>query len=210
MEIQFTDYCKITDIKQYLTDRIRLQICVILNKKNKDGSGYRSFHSEYHYPPEFKGEERYSITRNYTEFMTLHDTVDYRNDINIYPGDIFVFRKFFHSIAEKWYEGPTSIYGIEDNQLVIKGKFTPVKIPMFNGQLFYMTPIVYTYSDGTREKGARIFMNDQSVFADLNLYNFYALCYYIENVDIIQYAAEMVNYVKTQPYGKNIMSSNYN
>ena len=63
--MEFTDYNKITDILMYLNDKIRLSLVVKLNSKDKNNNE-RNFHSEYHYPNEYKGIDRYSVTRNFS------------------------------------------------------------------------------------------------------------------------------------------------
>jgi len=206
MSIEFVDYNKITDVMMFMSDNIQLKLVVNLNRKDKNGND-RSFHSEYKYPNEYVGVNKYSITRNFSVYYQLGN---FKDSVCIHPGDLMMFRLMLKNIAFNWFIGSNRIYSIQDDKLVISGTYDIVEIPLNDYNVFRMVPIVCTYQDGKRSEGVRIFINSDSNFVDLSISRFWEFYYYMTEVDIYTVACEMVNYVKTQPYGFNIYDNGKN
>jgi len=204
--MEFTDYNKITDILMYLNDKIRLSLVVKLNSKDKNNNE-RNFHSEYHYPNEYKGIDRYSVTRNFSEYFLLGDPKDFKNSIIIRPADLMMVRLVLNNIVRPWFIGNQRIYSMKDNKLVITGKYTEAEIPFSDYSVIHIDPIVCTFQDGKMCEGTRIYINSNSIFCDLPIMKFWEFYYYMTQVDIYLAASTMINYIKTQPYGRNMLEN---
>lgn len=204
--MEFIDYNKITDILMYLNDKIRLSLVVKLNSKDKNNNE-RNFHSEYHYPNEYKNINRYSITRNFSEYFLIGDPKDFKNSVIIRPADLMMVRLILTNVVRSWFIGKNRIYTIKDDKLVISGKYNEVEIPFSDYNVIHIDPIVCTFQDGKMCEGIRLFINSRTVFADMPIMKFWEFYYYMTEVDIYTAASVMVNYVKTQPYGMNMLEN---
>lgn len=205
MGLIFTDFDKITDIVMYLSSDITLNICLVLNKKNKDGN-YQSFHSEYKYL-NTAGKNCYSIKRNIQPFFQISDSKDYKNNVMIKAQDVIMLKMLIENNVLPWYMGNTRIYFFDkDNKLQIKGKYEFQNISMSDYAFLAFAPIILRYEDGTEKEGVRMLINSRDRFIDMQIDTFLAFYYNITSIDLYTAGVNMVNYVKTQPYDVNIIS----
>lgn len=206
--MEFTDYNKITDILMYLDDKgkIRLSLVVKLNSKDKNNNE-RNFHSEYHYPNEYKGINRYSITRNFSEYFLLGDPKDFKNSVVIRPSDLMMVRLILDTVVRPWFIGNGYLYTLKDDKLMLTGKFNDAEIAFDDYSVIHLHPITYTFRDGRMSEGVRIYINSKANFCDMPITKFWEFYYYMTQVDIYTAASLMVNYVKTQPYGQNMLEN---
>lgn len=206
--MEFTDYNKITDILMYLDDKgkFRLSLVVKLNSKDKNNNE-RNFHSEYHYPNEYKGINRYSITRNFSEYFLLGDPKDFKKSVIIRPSDLMMMRLVLNNVVRPWFIGNGYLYTLKDDKLILTGTFNDAEIAFDDYSVIHIHPIVYTFRDGKMSEGIRLYINSKTDFCDMPITKFWEFYYYMTQVDIYTAASIMVNYVKTQPYGQNMLEN---
>lgn len=206
MGLEFIDCKKITDTLMYLDNYIRLTLTVNLVNKDKN-KNERFFESEYMYPQEYRGIQKYSINRNFLVYFNISDVRDYKNSIMIKISDLMMLRLALKNIAYRWFVGRDRIYSIQDGQLVISGKYTELEFPTNDYNVLKIVPIICIYPDGKRCEGVRVFVNSQSIFADMAIDKFWEFFYYLTEMDPYSIACSMINYAKTKPYSINPMDN---
>lgn len=209
MQIQFTDYDRITDILMYLSNNITLNFNVVLSRKDKTGK--RSFfHYETEYPSKYLGVNTgRGIKRNMNFYFTLDNKNDFANGFILRPQDVMLLNMLIEKQVLPWFFDPIKrIFSItkDGERLIIKGEFEPINYTQSEYKYISFVPIIYTYEDGTFKEGIRIYLNSQSEFADLDIDRFMGLVYILRNTDMYSVASSMLSYVKQSPHGTNIYS----
>lgn len=206
-QINFLDYDRISDTIMYLSQYITLNFCVSLSRKNKNTNQVLRFHSEYKYVNDYR--ECYSIKRNFNAYFILNDARDYNNSFVIRAQDIVLLQMIMQNNIIPWFIGNKRIFGLDDkNNIIIKGKYTPVDFPISDYKYISFSPIVCVYEDGATKEGIRLTINDKMNFVDIDVNKFMEFYYYICNTDIYTAAVTLLNYVKISPYGENLMDMN--
>ena len=206
MGLIFTDFDKITDVLMYLSSDVTLNICMALNKKNKDGN-YVSFHSEFQYVNH--GKECYSVKRTIMPFFQISDIKDFKNSIMIKAQDIVMIKMLIDNNILPWYMGNTRIYFFDDNnKLQMKGKYEFQEIRISDYSFIAFAPIILRYEDGTEKEGVRMLMNSKERFVDMQIDTFLAFYYFLTATDLYAAGANMANYVKTMPYDVGLHNIN--
>lgn len=199
----FDLYDRITDKIMYLTPNLSLDFAVRLAHKAKDGSR-RFFHSEYEKTSNFIGVDKsITITRNVKFYFLINDREDFMNSIILEPQDVVILTKIIDQQLFPLLSGPNRVFAIIDNKLVINGKFKPVLYTQSEYKYLSFVPIVYEYQSGQFKEGVHVCMNDQKCCFDLTIDRLYGFYYILSNTAMYNLAAEMMNYVKTPPYGVN-------
>ena len=209
--MNFTDYDKITDTLMYLDRRYQLNIVVHLTTHNTKSNKINPFHTEYTYNNNSKDKTCYSIRRDINVAFEIKDRDDYEGSVYIRPCDIIFFTMMVQEQIIPWYIGKHRIYSFDNNnQLLIKGKFKPAEFPLSEYKFLRFTPIVLSFADDTYKEGVRITINKNENYVDLDIGKLMEFIYYINNTDLHNAASSMLNYVKTMPYGVNMIDLQQN
>ena len=202
-EDNFEVYDRITDKIMYLNSNISLDFVCTLAHKAKDGSR-RFFHSEYEKTSQYIGTQKsVTITRNVRFYFVISDRNDFGGGMVLRPADVFVLTKIMSDQVFPWFTGNTRIFDIIDNRLVITGDFKPVLYVQSESRYLSFMPISYDLQSGQFKEGVHICLNTQDTWFDLTIDDLYGFYYILTNTSMYNLAAEMMNYVKTQPYGVN-------
>lgn len=202
--LSFLDYNKISDTLMWFTKEISLKFCTSLIWRSENNNiGYSHFHAEYNY--NFDGRDCKSINRIIRCYFTIDNKNDYKDGIMIGPKDIIPFNYFIEHNIMPWIVSD-KLYSMVDNNLVITGKYKQQDFPLSETKYLSFVPIVIQFQDRTSCKGLRMVMNKSSNFIDITVDKFMEFYYYIKNTDMYCAASEMLNYVKTQPYGEGTSS----
>mgnify|MGYP006988837418 CR=1 FL=1 len=203
MNEDFEIYDRITDKIMYINSTISLDFVTALSYKSKDGSR-RFFHSEYEKTSQYIGTQKSrTITRNVKFFFVINDREEMGGGIILRPSDVIILCKILDSQVFPWFHGQTRVFDIIDKRLVVKGKYKPVLYVQSEYRYLSFVPIVYEFQSGQYKEGVHVCMNTQDTYFDMtidDLYNFY---YILTNTSMYNLAAEMMNYVKSPPYGVN-------
>ena len=201
--MNFTDYDKITDTLMFFNQQYQLNIVVQLNWISKSNK-INPFHSEYKYKKD--GRTCYSIKRDINVSFEIKDRENYEDSVYIKPKDMILFNMMIQDQVITWYRGSTRIYSFDNNnKLRIRKKFTPAEFPLSDYKFIRFIPIVIDYDDNTSKEGVRLIINHDDNYVDLEIGRFMEFVYYITNIDLYNAASSMLNYVKTAPYGTNMI-----
>ena len=91
------------------------------------------------------------------------------------------------------------------NSFIFSNLFVFKSVLYIQSEYSYLsfTPIVNEYQSGQFKEGVHICMNTQDVWFDMTIDELYGFYYILTNTSMYNLAAEMVNYIKSQPYGVN-------
>ena len=199
----FDVYDRITDKIMYLSQNISLDFVVSLAYKSKDGSR-RFFHSEYEKTSQYVGTQKsITVTRNIRFYFVINNKNDFGGGLVLKPQDVIILTKIISEQVFPWFTGPTRIFDIKENKLVITGNFKPVLYIQSEYSYLSFTPIVNEYQSGQFKEGVHVCMSTQDVWFDMTIDELYGFYYILTNTSMYNLAAEMVNYIKSQPYGVN-------
>lgn len=205
--IQFQDYDRITDQIFYLSENLSLNFTTVLSRKDKAG-GRMFFHYETEYQSKYIGTD---VARSIKRIMNFYFTIDNKNDFGngfiLRTNDVLIFCMIIEQqLLPLYFDPKKRIYKVIDNRLIIKGEYNDIVYPQSDYKFISLAPIVCTYEDGTYKEGVRMTVNNESEFVDLDIDKFMGFYYLLKNTDMYSVAANMVTYVKQQPYGTNIFS----
>lgn len=204
---EFFDYDRISDILLFLSPNITLNFNVVLASKDRNG-GRRFFQYETEYQSRYIGTDiARSIKRNMRFYFTLDNKTSFGDGFVIKPQDVFLLTKIIEEQIFPWFFDPKKrIFGIVENTLVIKGKYSPILYAQNDQRYLRFTPVVYSFEEGTFKEGIRMEVNHQSEYVDMEIDNFLGFYYILKRTDMYSAACALVNYVKTPPYGTNVFS----
>lgn len=201
--VQFQDYDRIVDILMYLSKDITLNFNVNLSKKSVNNERM-FFHYETEYNSKYYGVDKgRTIKRNMSYFFTLDDKNNFINSFIIRPQDVVLILMGIENAILPWFTGQKRIYSLVDKKLVITGKFKPFNYVQNENKYISIHPLVISYEDGTFKEGIRLYLNSDTVYADLDLDRFMGLYYILKNTDMYAVASSMALYAKTGPYDVN-------
>lgn len=206
--IHFLDYDKISDTLLYFSRTISLRFNVRLASKNRDGRR-KSYHAEYRYPTEQYSNvgEVISLKRDFKFYFSIEDADDLKNGVMITPQDVTILKlRIEHSILPWFIDRKRNIFGEnpDNGKLIITGQWEPQYMIFKDYKYLEFMPIVLEYENGKTDHGIRMCMNSTSSFTDMSLNTFLGFYYYIAHTDMYSVAANMLVYVKMQPYGTNL------
>lgn len=193
----FSDYSRISDTLMFLDKNIMLTFVTSLSK-SKAGSNKQFFHSENKY------NGQWSIKRQMSFYFCLSESKNFTNSIVLRPQDVALFLLSFEKQVLPWYVGNKRIFSIIDSKLAIKGEYKDFLYTQSDYVYIKICPIVYTYEDGQSKEGARLYLNADDVYSDMDLDKLMGFYYLLKNTDMYTVASTMANYVKTPPYGVNV------
>ena len=206
--VSFLEYGRITDTIMWFDTKTKLNIVVNLTYSNKSKGKSGSNLSEYQYYNENLGQNMISVKRSIDCFFCI-DSVDKEIFLPISPRDIYIVQKAMTNMVLPWYFGDKTMFRMDNNgRLVLKGKYTPVEIPFNNTNFIRFDPIIIDYADGTCKDGVRITINDNNTYIDCSVNKLLEFYYYIMNTDLVCAAQNMINYIKTPPYGEGLININ--
>lgn len=206
--VSFLEYGRITDTIMWFDSKVRLNIIVNLtyNNKYKDKTG--SNLSEYMYYNENLGQNMISVKRTIDCSFCI-DSSDKEIFLPIGARDLYIMQKALTDMVLPWFFGEKPMFKMDNNgRLLLKGRYTPVEIPFNNNYFIRFDPIVIDYADGSCKDGVRITINDNNTFVDCNVNKLLEFYYYIMNTDLVCAAQNMINYIKTPPYGEGLVNIN--
>ena len=202
----FNDYDKISDTLMYFSDNYTLKFNVILSRYDKGYNSRKSFHYEYRYMSEKKGEQ-YGITRTYNYYLSIEckDKGSENSFVILKPGDVYMLQMLIKTNIIPWFMGPTRIFGVNKNGVlcITTRKFNPVEFPLNEYSYMKFYPSIISYEDGTQKEGVRVILNDEAFFFDATIDQFLHFAYIIDNLDMTTAAMTMLNYTKIKPYQTN-------
>ncbi|MCD8224326.1 MAG: hypothetical protein LUC99_05700 [Clostridiales bacterium] len=208
--IHFLDYDKISDTLLYFSRTISLRFNVRLASKNRDGRR-KPYHVEYRYPTEQYSNvgEVISLKRDFRFYFSIEDADDLKNGVMITPQDVTILKLRIENSILPWFiDGKRNIFGEnpDNGKLIITGQWEPQYMIFKDYKYLEFMPIVLEDENGKTDRGIRMCMNSTGNFTDMSLYTFMEFYYYIANTDMYSVAANMLVYVKMQPYGTNLVN----
>lgn len=211
----FTEYDKISDTLMYLDDSYVLKFVVVLKRKSIDKNKQdKSFHREIMYLKD--GVRHYNINRDYKFYFLLSNNKDkdnyLTNSIILRPSDIMTLTYLIDNQIMRWYVGDTRIYFLDENseRLYIRKAYKDAIFPISDSSFMIFSPSIIEINTNNAEKkfveGIKIQINTNEI--EITLSKFLELVFYITKTDMVNAAMNMLNYVKTQPYGENMFNMN--
>ena len=98
----------------------------------------------------------------------------------------------------------TSLFKYQDDKLIISGTWNENILYLNEYSTIKFEPNICIYGDNTYKEGVRIYINDESLFFDLDIDRFMELYYIIDNMDMYQNAIILLNYISPKEYGNNL------
>ena len=199
--IHFTDYEKISDVLMFLAKDISLCFNVSLAyRKSQDGTRVH-YHKEYSYNSKYidKGNV-VSIKRNFNYYLSIDIRDDFNNSVMITAANMIALRMKL-KIVYNWL---TSLFKYQDDKLIISGTWNENILYLNSTSSLKFEPTICMYSDNTYKAGVRIYINNESLFFDLDIDRFMELYYIIDNIDMYQNAIILLNYIAPKEYGTNL------
>lgn len=203
-------YDKITDTLMYFTPDVTLKFVVRLARADKDG-----FRRAYHREVQINSDKYedidtvYSISRSYDYFYTINDRNDPDQSIMITPSNIYLLYIRLREVASLLL-GDNCVFTGDpaDNTLEINDKINWSRMLFFqsrtSSKYLEFEPCVINDQNG-QFYGVRMYMNSPSNYIEMDMYTFYRFYWTITKTDMHSTAVGMLNYVKSQPYGLNLV-----
>ena len=201
----FIYYDSISDKIYWLGKDVVLSFVVKLSKKDDDGNRVH-FHNEYIYDSKYINTQYgVSIKRQYDFYLVLES-----NQMDIYiqirVQNMIILRSILSDVIKILTDDRYWLY--KDNKLSVKGNIKPLihnGLPMNKWLSFQPIPIIT--SNEEYKKGVRITLSDETKYIDVTMDNFLGFVYIINSIDMLGYAATLVNYIpNSEIYNVN---SNY-
>lgn len=207
--ISFVDYNKITDRIMFFDKYFTLNFTVNMYSKRKEDNRIFPNVAEYSYYNSAQDKNVISIKRNIDcAFVILHSQ-DKDVFLSIKPKDIYMLVYALDNMVIPWFIGDKRIFSYDNNKnLILKGKWSDVELPLSDFSYLRFAPIVLNYVDGTYKEGIRMFINTDMCYVDYSIDKFFEFYYYIKNTDMYGAAQNMLQFVKTKPYGNNLRNMN--
>lgn len=202
--IRFEEYDRISDTVLYLNGEVTLKFNVTLAKKDMSG-GRRFFAYETEYTSRYIGTNvARAINRNITYYWTIDIKKRFGDGLLINNNDIYFLRYLWKNQIEPWFfSREKRVFGIKDNMLIMKGKYSPAVYAISETKALSFEPLVLSYEDGTYKEGCRISINNVESI-DITVDKLVQLFQILLETDMYNAALTLINYVKAQPYGVNI------
>ena len=202
---QFSDYERATDTLLFLSDQFTLDFVVLFAAKDKFGQ--RSFfHSESEYESDkYNGYGKYrSIRRKMTHFyFAINNKKAFDGSFTIRMQDIPFIKNLFDNIVLTWYDPVNGIFSEIDKKLIISGTYAPVLYAKNEYQYLKIEPLVFTLENNQYKQGARITVNSDNAYADIDIDKLYGLYYILTHTDMYTAACSIATYTKVPPYDVN-------
>lgn len=201
----FINYDRISDTLLWLAPKLSLKFSVVLTKKNNFNEEIH-FHSEYKYYSNKFERNSYSISRNYDFYYVINLGDRNLNGAILRMNDVLILNMLIDNNILPWYMGPTRIFNMVENgdKMTITGKYQDVILPISESTYIKFSPVVIYYDDtNSYKEGIRFEINSKEIFFDIPLDIFLKFVYIMKNTDMVNLAANMLNYVKTRPYQVN-------
>ena len=198
--IYFTDYEKISDVLMFLSKDISLCFNVSLAYKKADGTRSH-YHKEYVYSSKYINKGNVvSIKRNFNYYLSIDVRDDFNNSVMITPANMIAL-KMKMKIVYNWM---STLFKYVDDKLIISGTWKENILYLNRTSTLKFEPNVCIYEDGTYKEGVRIYINDESLFFDLDIDRFMELYYIVDTIDMYQNAIILLNYIAPKEYGNNL------
>lgn len=205
--ISFLEYGRITDQLMYFDKYTTLNFTVNMVRKSKDDRVFYN-HNEYIYYNEKMNQNMISIKRNIDCAFTISNNQE-GIFVSIRPSDMYMIQLALKNMILPWFIGGTRIFKVDNNNgIILKGKYTPVEIPLSEYSYIKFVPIIYNYMDESVKEGIRMYINSDDTYVDYDINKFMEFFYYMMNTDMYNAAQNMIQYIKTQPYGTNLKDLN--
>lgn len=209
----FIDYDKISDVLLWLEkSKYQLKFTVGLKKKDNNGN-VKSFHSEYSFYNSVLDKDSINIKREYKYFFSIEKlSGDLDDNIILKPNDMEILKIQIKDIMYPWFFGAKNVYGIDqNNNLCLKKPVKPFQFIISSISYISFEPIVYYYENSNDAKqGVRIEINKPQNSFEISIDTFLYMTAILLNTDMVNAAMNMLNYVKTKPYGVNCIELSQN
>ncbi len=213
--IYFIDYSKISDTLMWLDNFHILKFNVTLQKANTSSGGMSSFHKEFSFMNKNTNTEMISISRDYSFYYSIEEAKNknWNNSLILRPGEVEVLGMIIPRNIYPWYFSTTekqSAFMTKDGQLVVKSGLK-AQMPLNDKSYLEFRPIVIEFENSHEQKqGIRFIINRSDNYIDMSIDKFLEFNAYILRTDMLTAAMTMLNYVKTRPYGMNMIGSRSN
>lgn len=204
--IDFTEYDRITDTLMYLSDNLTLNFTVGLSRKGK--SGDRIF---YQYETRYGSDKYGSPLRSVKRQMNFAFVIDCKDDfsagIMLRPQDVELLTRIIDQKVIPWFIDPnSSVFKIIDDEIIIS-EYTPTSFIQSDRWISF-EPAVYTdpFANDMQTRGIKIELYS-GYGCILSVDKFMGFYHLLAHTDMYGIACNMCNYVKAEPYGINIFSS---
>lgn len=206
----FIVYDNISDKIYWLGKDVTLSFVVKLSKKDDDGNRMH-FHNEYIYDSKYINTQYgVSIKRQYDFYLAIES-----NQMDVFVQirmqNIIILRSILSDMVKILTNDKYWLY--KDGKYNLKGGIKPLVhngLPM-NKWLSFQ-PISIINMNEEPKKGVRITLSDDSKFVDVTMDQFLGFVYIINSIDMLGYAATLVNYIPNKEIyntnSKYIPSSN--
>lgn len=200
----FNSYEKITDEVCWLSSEAILKFNVSLGRKNKDGTK-RFFHQEYVYPSKYLDmANSITIKRSFDFYLTIEMIGSLKsmdNMVTIRAKDmIYLQTQLNESI--KWFN--TIFKRTKKGNVLIKGEFNNIRIPLSYNKYIELEPTVIQYEDGNKTEGIRMYIASHDIYTDISIDAYFGFIYLISKFDMYQTASSMLAYLNPT-FGENAM-----
>ena len=202
----FESYDRIQDTLMFLSNDLVLSFVCTLSWANRQNHR-RFFHYESEYASKYSDVSKArSIRRSMVFYYLLENRNDFLGALILKPQDVQMLLMGIESKVLPWFFSKR-IFATIDDRLYIKESFSSVIYPQTENKYLKFDPIVMSYDNNTYKEGVRIYVNSESVYADMELDKFLGLYYILKNTDMYAVASSMINYVKIPPYGIGLHDS---
>jgi hypothetical protein len=183
-----------------------LKFTVSLRKMNSKNNMMQFYHKEFAYNS--GNDALISISRDFNYYYTIDDIKNKQDTIVLRPGAVEMLRMLFTNNIFPWFYGSKTAFVNKDGELNVVSKKSE-QMPLDNKTYIEFRPIVI-YFDNTAEQvpGVRLTINRSENLIDIPLDKFMEFASILIRTDMINYAANMLTYVKSKPYGTNLNYAN--
>ena len=202
---EFTQYTRISDILLYFTEDITFRFVTNLSKSMR--SGERRF---FMYEVENGGMTRDGLpTRSITRNMWFYFVIDIKSNFDggfvIAVEDVLLLSKLIENKVLPWFSMNSGQYAfqyIKDKDILTITEFKPVLYTKSEIKYLKFEPCITKDRNEKVSAGVSININNCAV-VNITLEKFMAFKYFL-GTDMYTAACELINFVKTEPYGINV------
>lgn len=205
--VVFTKYDKISDDLMYLGKGALVKFNVALAYKDRNGCR-RSYHNEYQYESKKYNNvtsDLRTIRRKFDYYISIDINGDFDSSIMICPKDMIILRSTINNVA-KWFTGGKVFGQDKQGNIHIVKEPNKMYIRNLNNKYIAFAPAVARYDNGTQKEAARLFINSDEVFVDVNIDTFMEFAYLMSSIDMYQCAIGLINYLGRPEFGYNLMA----
>lgn len=209
-------YEKLTDDLQIIGYNTILRFSVTLARKQKDGTRFH-YHQEYKYTTNKYIDTNKVITlrRSFDYFLSIENIRANENGIKefimIRIQDIKHVIYKLNQVAQ-WFMSDKykNLFVLDNNRLrILKGNEPdPIVIEkLAQDKFLILKPVVISFENNDMP-GVRMYLSSKDNYTDITIDNFMGMLYLIENINMYESAALLLNYIQRPELGSAIKEFN--